>query len=182
MGSDTETLQKPLKSKRRRITRHDIKAIAGYVVEYRMNETEACLGAGISPKQWSLFKHRHKTSAMFEEMINSIRASNLRNCIGSINKAGDDREFETVTKKGEVVTITKPGDWRAKAWIAERILAPERLGQQQQSAGAVQVNVYAQLGVNIDDIGSKVYAERTKAKCIDVQATKMLQAPPNDKA
>lgn len=174
-------MQKPLKSKRRRITKHDIRQIAGLVVEYRMNETEACLESGISPKQWSLFKHRHKTSAMFEEMINSIRASNLKNCIGSINKAGDDREFETVTKSGQIKTITKPGDWRAKAWIAERVLAADRFGQQ-QAAAPVAIDAYAQLGLDVAKLLGQAYAQQKQAKAVvDVQEVKRLPESSNDK-
>lgn len=184
MGSDTETTSKPPRSPRRRIKRADIKAIADLVVQYRMNETEACLEAGIAPKTWANFKLRHKTQEAFEEMINGIRASQLRNCIGSISKAGDDREFETVTKSGDVATITKPGDWRAKAWIAERVLASDRFSQQQAQPNAVQVNIYQQLGVDVD----KLLAEgqqRAKAKqqAIVVPSVRQLSAPSdNDKA
>lgn len=173
MGPDAVDTEKPLKSKRRRITRHDIKQIAGLVVKYRMNETEACLEAGISPKQWSLFKHRHKTSATFEELINGIRASNLRNCIDSIDECGSDREFQSLSKDGREVTITKPGDWRAKAWIAERVLAPERLGQQQAALAPASLDAFAQLGLDVARLLAEG-AQRNKAKVIDVTATKVL--------
>lgn len=180
MGQDAVETEKPIKSKRRRITRHDIKQIAGLVVRYRMNETEACLEAGISPKQWSLFKHRHKTSATFEELINGIRASNLRNCVDTINSHGGGIKYTALNKQGEVVELTKPGDWRAKAWIAERVLAPERLAQQQAAQQATQINVYAAIGLDLDAIGSKVYAER-KSKAIDVGEVKQLPANTGDK-
>ena len=176
MVLDTTLGQKPAISKRRRITKADIKDIANLVVKYRMNETEACLECGINPKQWSLFKHRHKTSATFEELINGIRARNLRNCLDSIDEAGNTREYESVNKKGEQVTLTKFGDWRAKAWIAERVLAPERMGQQQQTVNATQVNVYAQLGLDVAQLLQQG-AERAKAKVIEVKESKLLPAP-----
>lgn len=170
---DTNSIQKPIRSPRRRLKSADIKQIANFVVKYRMNETEACLEAGIAPKTWANFKLRHKTQEAFEEMINGIRASQLRNCIGSIDKAGDDREFETVTKSGEIATITKPGDWRAKAWIAERVLAADRFGQQQPTTSAVQVNVYAQLGIDVERLLAEG-AARNKRAVMDMQTVKQI--------
>lgn len=173
MSLDTVTADKPLKSKRRALKKADIQAVAKLVVKYRMNETEACLESGISPKTWANFKLRHKTKESFEDMINSIRAAQLHNCIDSIDNAGNDREFETVTKKGEIATITKPGDWRAKAWIAERVLAPERLGQQQATLAPASLDAFAQLGLDVARLLAEG-AQRNKAKVIDVTATKLL--------
>lgn len=174
-------IQKPLKSKRRRITKHDIKQIAGLVVKYRMNETEACLEAGIAPKTWANFKLRHKTQEAFEEMINGIRAAQLHNCIDSIDASGNDREFETVTKSGQITTVTKPGDWRAKAWIAERVLAADRFGQQQAPA-PVAIDAYAQLGLDVAKLLGQAYAQHQQAKAVvDVQEVKQLPEQSNDK-
>ncbi len=114
-------------------------------------------------------------------MIETIRGSQLENCVQVIDNHGDGIEYTALNKQGEVVTLTKPGDWRAKAWIAERILAPERLGQQQAQPSTVQVNVFAQLGIDLDQLGSKVYAERAKARAVDVQATKALPEPEQHK-
>ncbi len=150
MVSDTSSVQKQPKTKRRKLNRHDVEAIARLVVKYRLNETEAALEHGISPKSWFCFKNRHKTQEKYEAMINAVRGSQLRNCIDSIDKSGSDREFEQVTKSGETVTVTKPGDWRAKAWIAERVLAPERLADRQQTQ---QVNVSL---FNMEEVAAKL--------------------------
>ncbi len=169
MSSDTVLTQKPLKSPARRLTRADIKQVAELVVKYRMNETEACLECGIRPKQWFLFKHRHKFAENFEVMLNTVRAANIRNCIDAIDESGSDREFTALNKRGEEVTITKPGDWRAKAWIAERVLAADRFGDRQAPATNVNVQVFAQ----IDAVLSKVYAEPSK-QVVDIQEVKQL--------
>ena len=81
--------------------------------------------------------------------------------IAYIDEAGDEREYSYVDKRGELKTMTKPGDWRAKAWIAERILAPERLGDRQATV-SVQTNVYAQIGIDVQAL-LKQGAERAKA-------------------
>jgi hypothetical protein len=180
MALDTVLAQKPLKSSRRRLKRADIKAVADLVVKYRMNETEAALESGIAPKTWFNFKQRHKTQEQFEVMINSIRASQLRNCIDSIDESGNDREFDSVTKRGEKVTVTKPGDWRAKAWIAERVLAPERLGQQQAQASTVQVNAFVSMGIDIAALLQQG-ADRNKGKVLDVTEVKQLPMNTGDK-
>jgi len=176
MDSDTVLTEKTAISPRRALKRADIKAVAERIVKYRMNETEACLDYGIRPKQWFQFKQRHKTSEEFEAIINTIRAGQIRNCIDAIDECGSDREFEVLTKKGEIATITKPGDWRAKAWIAERVLAPERMGQQQGAVNATQVNVYAQLGLDVAQLLQQGQ-DRAKAKAIDVKESKLLPEP-----
>jgi len=177
MVSDTTLGQKPAISPRRRLKRADIEAVAKLVVKYRMNETEACLECGIAPKTWFNFKQRHKTQEQFEVMINGIRASQLRNCVDSIDDAGTTREYESVNKKGEQVTLTKFGDWRAKAWIAERVLAPERLSDRQGSQ--TNVNVAIVPSNVLDSLLAKVYAEPVKQQAvIDVEPVKQL--PPID--
>jgi hypothetical protein len=173
LGQTPNPPRKTPRKPRRRLKMADIKALASLVVKYRLNEREACLELGIAPKTWANFKLRHKTQEAFEEMINGIRAAQLRNCITSIDNAGNDKELESVNKKGESVTITKPGDWRAKAWIAERVLSPERFGQQQAQSAAPQVNVYQAIGIDI----SKLLAEGAAKAVVDVQAVKQLPAP-----
>lgn len=161
------------KKQRIKLTINDAVDIAELTVKYRMTETEACNHLDINAVRWFEFKVRKKVLPEYSKAQERIRAAKLKNVIESIDEAGDEREYSYVDKRGEVKSMTKPGDWRAKAWIAERILAPERLGQQ-QAAVAPQVNVYAAIGIDIDRLLAEGYA---KAKAIDVTTTKLLCEP-----
>lgn len=181
MGSETvlepQTQQKAIsapKKQRIKLTLNDANDIAELMVKFRMTETEACNHLDINPVRWFEFKVRKKVLPEFSKAQERIRAARLVSVISAIDEAGNERSYDYVDKRGEVKSITKPGDWRAKAWIAERILAPERLGQQQAAVQAA-VNVYNQLGISIDDIGRKVYAAR-QSKVIDVISSKQLPA------
>lgn len=160
---------------RRKLTLTDVRDIATKVTKSRLSESEACYSLNINPKQWFNFKQKHKAHEQFNAMIETIRASQLENCIQVIDSHGDGITYTTLNKQGEVVELTKPGDWRAKAWIAERVLAPERLGQQQQASGPVQVNVYAQLGIDVERLLADAY--KAKSKAIDVVEVKQLESP-----
>lgn len=166
---ELETTSKSSSRERIRLGVSDVEDISELIIRYRMTETEACSHLNINAKRWFEFKTRKKIAPEFSKAQERLRAARLKNAIDSIDEAGNERSYDYIDKRGEVKSITKPGDWRAKAWIAERILAPERLGQQ-QAAPTATVNVYNQLGISIDDIGSKVYAAR-QSKAIDVQAS-----------
>jgi hypothetical protein len=153
--------------KRRKLAFEDMEDVALLVIKYRMNETEACGHLEIRPHQWFLYKQRKGMIPKFEAIQNRIRAAQLANTIGAIDKAGEDREVEYVNRKGEVGTITKPGDWRAKAWIAERVLAPERFSDRQGQPQSVTNNIFT---VDVSSIIERVY----KAKAIDIDEVKSL--------
>lgn len=131
----TETLQ-IIETKRRRITKKDIESMAKLVAK-RITETGACLMLGIKPETWFNFKLRQQNQSKFEESIAHFRESKLNDCLESIDKAGDEISFQNEDGTHSI----KRGDWRAKAWLAERVLAPERLGQQQ--TGQPQVQIFA---------------------------------------
>ena len=137
MVTESPSLTPKLRSTR--IDIHVAEQIAELVVKYRMTESEACLHLGIKPQSWFDKKCRRMESK-YADIISRIRAGQLQNVIDSISRAGDEQT--KVTRAGNAIQV--PGDWRAKAWIAERVLAPERLGDRQQSAGPaqpVQINV-----------------------------------------
>lgn len=159
--------------KRRKLTLWDVKAIANKVVKFRMNESQACYSLHINPKQWFDFKQRHKTQAQFDAIIETVKGAQIENCVQIITNHGDGIEYTAMNKQGEVVTLTKPGDWRAAAWIAERVLSPETFGQQQQPINATQINHFTSIGIDLEQLGNRVYAER-KAKAIVVQSAKLL--------
>lgn len=104
--------------------------IAELVVKYRLTESEACLSLNVRPKTWFNWKVKQNNGGKYEDILSRIRAGQLKNVIESISKAGDERTI--VTRAGNKVQVN--GDWRAKAWIAERVLAPERLGDRQPTS------------------------------------------------
>ncbi len=101
---------------------------------------------GIKPETWRKWKVRAKNAPRFANMLERVRETKLAACIDSINAAGEDKDFEIVTKSGETRTITKPGDWRAKGFMVERILAPERFAQQPSNVTVNQSAVVIQAG------------------------------------
>ncbi len=131
----------------RRITLNDAEAIAKLVAK-RITEQGACLMLGIKPQTWFQWKTRHKNSSIFEQLVIRIRETKLNACIEAIDECGDSHEI--TTNKG--TTFTKPGDWRAKAWLAERVLAPDRFQDGQAQAQAALVSPALTMAL------SKVYA------------------------
>jgi hypothetical protein len=148
-------------------------SIAELVVKYRLTESEACLHLNVRPQSWFNWKLHQRNAGRYDDIIARIRAGQLQNVISSIDRAGDERTI--VTRKGDAVQVQ--GDWRAKAWIAERVLAPERLGdRQQQPQAQVHVHVTAML-----QAVKQVYGEANTAQVIDVQPVKQLtQMSSND--
>ena len=159
------------KPKARKITADDLNAIAKLCAK-RITETGACLMLGIKPEQWMLWKTRSKRSGRFDKEVTRIRESKLEACIDAIDEAGDSA---TVTVNGK--EYEKRGDWRAKAWIAEQVLAPERFGQRHESTTNQTVNIIGDAAVN------KVLAmfkQQRQAKLIDVTTPAQLTEPKTD--
>ena len=77
---------------------------------------------------WFDWKHRNK--AKFSDILSRIREAKLNAIIDSIDEAGD----------GDASRGMRP-DWRAKAWIAERVIAPERFQQKPEQAAAPSVTI-----------------------------------------
>lgn len=120
MISDIEsTISRP--SRARKLTRRDMDDIAKLVSTRKCTEKEACLMLNIKYSQWEVWKCRAKRSAIFESRIARIRGNYLSGLVDSIDRAGDDKDITITDSKGNQKTITKTGDWRAKAWIAEKI-------------------------------------------------------------
>ena len=153
------------RGKRRKVTIQDAEEICRKIVRYRMNETDAAKTLGIAQRQWFLWKERKKHCAEFESLLLRIRESNIQACLDTIDAAGNPVTFET--PKG---SYKKPGDWRAKAWIAERVLAPERFGQQQAPATVTN-------SVTVQVLGGDDGLRRQIAMWA-AEATKMLPAGP----
>lgn len=126
----------------------DAEAVASYVAR-RITETGACLLLNIKPETWMVWKTRNKNSARFEKVLHRVRETKIDATLKQIDEAGDEWEREYIGKDGEVRSIKVKGDWRAKAWIAERVLAPERFADRRNENAAtgqpvVQVNVIAE--------------------------------------
>lgn len=154
VASLTDSEPKPLqrRSKRRKITIEDMEAVCKLVVTRRLTETEAASLQGIRQDQWFHFKQRKKIQPQFDQIVTRLRASNIDSCLKTIDEAGDKRIY--VNKKGEQVECS--GDWRAKAWIAERVLAPERFADRKNDApqGPAQVSVNV-----LVSLASQVYGQ-----------------------
>lgn len=129
--------------KRRKVTIADMEEVCRLIATRRLNETEAALKIGISQAQWFRFKARTKVRPQFDTILSRIRAESINACLTTIDEAGNPHT--AVSRTGQ--TYQNPGDWRAKAWIAERVLAPERFGQQQAQV-SVNSSVTIQLGGN----------------------------------
>lgn len=162
---------------RRKLTLADVRDIAAKVVSSRLNESQACYSLNINPKQWFNFKQKHSKQEQFNAIIETIRASQIENCVQVINNHGDGVEYTVLNKQGEVVTLTKPGDWRAKAWIAERVLSPEVFGQQQAAIAAGQLDPYAQLGLDVAKLLGQAYAQAGSKAVVDVAEVKQIEPP-----
>lgn len=149
------------KMARKRLSLDDVEQIATLIVRFRLNEAEACLSLGIKPQTWYDWKCLHKHDAKYTDIISRIRGAQLQNVIAAIDKAGEERTI--VTRKGDAVQVQ--GDWRAKAWIAERVLAPERLGDrlpQPQQPAQVQITIAL-------EAAKAMYAKLAAAQVVDIQ-------------
>ncbi len=103
--------------RRRKLTIQDVQAIAECVATLKLTETEACLHLDIPVKQWQCWKNRAKHSANFESIITRTRASNIAGLVNKIKEAGEDYEIQLPNDK----VVTKRGDWRANAFVLERV-------------------------------------------------------------
>lgn len=99
----------------------------------RINETGAALMLGIKPDTWVQWKKRARNKSRFEDLLLRVREAKLSATLDSIDESGD--ELEVVTPDG---SYTKRGDWRAKAWMAERVLAPDRFADRRNDGSAQQ--------------------------------------------
>ena len=158
--------QELIKTKSRKITEVDVESIAKLVAK-RITENGACLMLGIKEQQWKHWKLKHKNSATFEHLVTRIREAKLEACIDAIDESGDSREINLPNGK----TYTKNGDWRAKAWLAERVLAPERFGDRQQDAAQVTVNLLTPEAMRrIEDSLTKRMNSPASSSVIDTSA------------
>jgi hypothetical protein len=85
---------------------------------------------------------RAHNSSRYATIFERLRETKFNAIVDNIDEAGDKRTF--VNRKGE--TVEASGDWRAKAWIAERLIAPERCGQQVGNTTVNQTAVIVQAG------------------------------------
>jgi hypothetical protein len=111
------------KQRNRQLTLGDLEAIASLIVDCGLTETEAAIHCGFKPKALFDFKFRNKGAAKYQDCIARLRGASLQRIVTSIRAAGTPDADPASRKRA---------DWRALAWIAEKITAPDRLGQQVQ--------------------------------------------------
>lgn len=109
---------------RRKVTKQDVEEIARLMATRRLTETGCCLIRGISDKQWWNWKSKGRNKEKFTDLFTRIRESKLDLLVERIENASEDAEISVGDK-----IVTKRGDWRAAAWLTEKI-APERFAQQ----------------------------------------------------
>lgn len=106
------------------------------MAEKRLSELESCLFLNIPHGTFNAWKSKNGNEHQFTSLLTRLRAAKINNLIDSIDQAGEPCSYMANGKE-----YTKPGDWRAKAWIAERVVAPDRYGQQQQQQSGPNVLV-----------------------------------------
>ncbi len=156
---------------RRKITSKDIQEIAT-LMSKRISETGAVLMLQIRPQSWFNWKSKEKNKRKFEELFTRIREKKLNSIIEAIDESGESREINLPNGK----TYTKNGDWRAKAWIAERVLAPERFSDRQQAESTTPAQALAD--EVLLKIAAGMRASRTSkptAQVIDIEPVKMIE-------
>ncbi len=119
-----------------KFTEAEVKELARLVSECKMTESEAAITLGRKPEHWQTWKSRHKHSASFATLIAHTRGKMVDGLISKIKTAGDD--YEIVLPNGKV--INKRGDWRAPAWILEKV-APQFAPQQSAPSAQTVINV-----------------------------------------
>jgi hypothetical protein len=147
----------------RRIDEQAAYEMAGLVAK-RITETGAAMILGINPQTW--FNWKSLNSSKFSDLLTYVREAKLSATLDAIDEAGDGKVIET--PDGPVVVAR--ADWRAKAWMAERALAPERFAKQpeQTTQPTVNVLVTSELSrlVYGDAIEAQVVSDATERKAI----------------
>lgn len=153
----------------RKIVESDVNELAKLVAQRKLTETEACQILDIKPDRWFRWKQRNKNKERFDILYSRMRAIKISNCLQKIDECGDG------------IGLKQP-DWRAKAWLAER-LAPDRFSQIQTPAPATTNNVSITIAESIRraysaDTGTLMKQIGTK----DVSSIKMDSSPILDPA
>jgi hypothetical protein len=153
------------KLQKRKLNPKDVESIIELLAK-RITETGACLMLGIEPRTWFKWKDKPRNKLKFAALLERARETKLAACIDAISKSGDDSTITIQTDKG-VKTIDRKGDWRAKSWLCERILAPDRLGEANSPGEAV---------------ATQALADISKAMLIALsrQANAVVACPPNE--
>jgi len=125
------------KQRNRKITEVDLEAIAQLIVECGLTETEAAIHCGFKPQSLWDFKTKHRGASKYTEAIARLRGASLLRIVNSIKDAGTPDPDPASKKRA---------DWRALAWIAEKIIAPDRLGQQIQTSPAMNNQILVNCG------------------------------------
>jgi len=130
------------------------------LVAKRITEAGAAMILGIKPTAWYVWKSRNKDK--FSNLLMYVRESKINAMLDSIDEAGDGKVVET--EDGPVVLAR--ADWRAKSWLLERAIAPERFAKQpEQIAPAPAINVQI-----LSSLAEQVFGKVTDAEVIAPKA------------
>lgn len=153
---NSETVKYPslIKKKSRKLSVNDLNDIARLVSTRKMTETDACIMLGISVKQWFNYKSLHKRDKEFADTVIRMREDKICGMVDLIEDSA----------KGIGI---KQRDWRAGAWIAER-LAPERFAQVKGDAPVTTNNLNVMV---MGDTLKRIYSVETE------KPVQLLEAP-----
>lgn len=115
------------KGRSRRLNDGDAHEIARLVATRKCTEQDACIALSINPLSWKAYKGKHKREPAFSDLVTRMREHKIDGMVSLIEASA----------VGEGL---KQRDWRAGAWIAER-LAPERFAQVKSDTPAVTNNL-----------------------------------------
>jgi hypothetical protein len=151
-------LTAPPTTQYKRITKQDAEQIAELTQKYRLTESEACARLSIKRERWYQWKTTRRNEAEFSNILTRVRSALKVNVIEAINRAGDG------------IGMKQP-DWRAKAWLAERVIDPVAYGDTQN----LQQQVVGPAFALIDKALQMAISSRKQTEqVIDIEPVKLI--------
>lgn len=149
----------PKKPCRRKITPYDVARMAEHFRD-GCNDKEACNLEGINPLSWYNWKSKKRNQTDFDDVLSRLRADRKKGAFRRIELCADG------------VGMKQP-DWRAAEALL-RLTDPQQFDPQRQN---VVVNVGIQASIEINDIATRLYAQRSRHAVVDTQAKLITDKP-----
>jgi hypothetical protein len=142
----------------RKIDLADVESIAR-LCALRLTEKDACAHLGINYEAWRNWKCLNKERTLaFNDAIARVKAAKLEAIVAVIDEAKDR---------------TGAPDWRAKAWLAEKVFAHDSIGRSQQEQ-SVNVSGTVHHKVDVESSLKKIYGLTEPQQIIDAAEVKQL--------
>lgn len=166
--AETAELSSQPQPKARKIDRQFVLELCQLVAK-RINETAACSMLNVNHRAWFRWKERKKNQRKFDALLLRVRETKLNSLLESIDDAGTS---ETIADSTGKVHVLRRADWRAHAWLAERVIAPERLGQVNGSSTTTNTQIVVNVG------GEDAVLKIMQAAYARVEQERRLALPP----